>query len=62
MSFDTESLDYLAEPGLFRTNDQVTFRHERLALAAKGWNLMPRSETSRFRAPVDAVVTGLKPR
>jgi LPS export ABC transporter protein LptC len=62
MSFDTESLDYLAAQGLFRTSDHVAFRHERLTLAARGMELDARSETTRFRAPVDAVVTGLKPR
>jgi LPS export ABC transporter protein LptC len=61
MSFDTETLDYLAEPGLFRTNDPVEFHHERLALSARGMELDARSETSRFRSPVDAVVSGLQP-
>jgi len=61
ISFDTESLDYLADRSLFKTADPVQFRHERLSLAAKGMELDARSERSRFPASVDAVVVGLKP-
>jgi LPS export ABC transporter protein LptC len=62
MTFDTESLDYLAERSLFRTADPVTFHHERLSLTAKGMELDARSETSRFPAAVDAVVKDVTPR
>jgi LPS export ABC transporter protein LptC len=61
MVFDTESLDYLAEPSLFRTADRVDFHHERLSLAAIGMELYAKTETSRFFKPVDAVVEGVQP-
>jgi len=59
--FDTETLDYLAEPSLFRTADRVDFHHERLSLAAIGMELYAKTETSRFFKPVDAVVEGVQP-
>jgi len=59
--FDTETLDYLAEPSLFRTADRVDFHHERLSLAAIGMELFAKTETSRFFKPVDAVVEGVQP-
>jgi len=61
MVFDTETLDYLAEPSLFRTADRVDFHHERLSLAAIGMELYAKTETSRFFKPVDAVVEGVQP-
>jgi LPS export ABC transporter protein LptC len=61
MVFDTETLDYLAEPSLFRTADRVDFYHERLSLAAIGMELYAKTETSRFFKPVDAVVEGVQP-
>ena len=61
MVFDTESLDYLAEPSLFRTADHVDYHHERLSLAATGMELYAKTETSRFFKPVDAVVEGVQP-
>lgn len=61
MVFDTESLDYLAEPALFRTAERVDFHHERLSLAAVGMELKVKTETSRFLKSIDAVVEGLAP-
>jgi LPS export ABC transporter protein LptC len=60
MVFDTESLDYLAEPSLFRTTDHVDYHHERLSLAATGMELYAKTETSRFFKSVDAVVEGVQ--
>lgn len=60
MVFDTESLDYLAEPSLFRTADRVDIRHERLSLAATGMELDAKTETSRFFRSIDAVVKGVQ--
>ena len=62
MVFDTESLDYLAEPSLFRTADHVDFHHGRLSLAADGMELYAKTETSRFFKSVNAVVQGIQPR
>jgi LPS export ABC transporter protein LptC len=56
MVFDTESLDYLAGPSLFRTSERVDFHHERLSLNAVGMELDTKGETSRFFKLVDAVV------
>lgn len=61
MVFDTESLDYLAEPSLFRTADRVDFHQERLSLAAIGMELYAKTETSRFLKSIDAVVEGVRP-
>ena len=61
MVFDTESLDYLAEPSLFRTADSVDFHHERLSLAAIGMEFDAKTEKSRFFKSVDAVVEGVQP-
>jgi len=61
MVFDTESLDYLAEPSLFRTADHVDYHHERLSLAATGMELYAKTETSRFFKSVNAVVEGVQP-
>jgi LPS export ABC transporter protein LptC len=61
MVFDTDSLDYLAESSLFRTDDHVNFYHERLSLSATGMELYAKTETSRFFKPVDAVVKGVQP-
>lgn len=60
MTFDTESLDYLAERSMFTTAAPVRFQHERLSLAARGMELHARTETSRFPASVDAVVIGVQ--
>jgi LPS export ABC transporter protein LptC len=62
MVFDTDSLDYLAESSLFRTDDRVDFHHERLSLSATGMEFFAKTETSRFFKPVDAVVKGVQPR
>lgn len=62
MTFDTESLDYLAGPSLFKTADQVDFRHDRLTLAANGMELDAKTETSHFFKSVNAVVEGIQPR
>lgn len=61
MVFDTDSLDYLAEPSLFRTADHVDYHHERLSLSATGMELYAKTETSRFLKSVDAVVEGVQP-
>jgi LPS export ABC transporter protein LptC len=58
---DTESLDYLAESSLFRTDERVDFHHERLSLSATGMELNAKTEMSRFFKPVDAVVKGVQP-
>lgn len=62
MVFDTESLDYLAGPALFRTAERVDFHHERLWLAAIGMELDVKTETSRFFKAIEAVVKDLPPR
>lgn len=62
MVFDTESLDYLAEPSLFRTADRVDFHQERLSLAAIGMELHAKTETSRFFKSINAVVEGVRPK
>ena len=62
MIFDTESLDYLAGPSLFRTAERVDFHHERLSLAAIGMELDVKTETSHFFKSIDAVVEDLPPR
>lgn len=59
MVFDTESLDYLAEPSLFRTPDRIDFKQGRLSLSAIGMELDVKSETSRFFKSIDAVVKGV---
>jgi len=60
MVFDTESLDYLAKPALFRTVDRVDVQHERLSLSATGMELDAKTETTRFFKTVDAVVKGIQ--
>lgn len=62
MVFDTDSLDYLAEPSLFRTHERVEFQHERLSLAAIGMELDVKTETSRFFNTINAVVETLPSR
>ncbi|MDA8429311.1 MAG: LPS export ABC transporter periplasmic protein LptC [Geobacteraceae bacterium] len=59
MVFDTESLDYLAEPALFRTSEHIDFKQARLSLSAIGMELNVKSETSRFFRSIDAVVKGV---
>jgi len=61
ITFDTESLDYLAGPSLFRTADRVDFHHERLTLAATGMEFYAKTETSRFFKSIDAVLKGKPP-
>jgi LPS export ABC transporter protein LptC len=61
MTFDTESLDYLADTSMFRTADRVDFHHERITLAATGMEFNAKTETSRFFKAVDAVVKGVQP-
>ena len=60
MVFDTDSLDYLAGPSLFKTAVRVDFHHERLSLAAIGMELDVKTETARFFKSIDAVVEGLQ--
>jgi len=59
--FDSESLDYLAGPSLFRTAERVDFQSERLSLSATGMEFFAKTETSRFFNSVDAVVKGIQP-
>lgn len=61
MVFDTDSLDYLAESSLFRTDDRVNFNHERLSLSARGMEFDAKTETSRFFKSVDAIVKVIQP-
>ena len=61
ITFDSESLDYLAGPSLFQTADRVDFHHERLTLAATGMEFYAKTETSRFFKSIDAVVKGKQP-
>lgn len=56
ITFDSESLDFLADSSQFRTNERVTFRHERLSLVATGMELDVKSEKSRFFKEIEAVV------
>lgn len=56
MVFDTDSLDYLAGPSIFRTAERVDFHQERLSLAAIGMELDVKAEKSRFFKMIDAVV------
>ncbi len=56
ISFDSESLDYLAGPSQFRTNERVEFKHERLSLIATGMELDVKTEKSRFFKTIEAVV------
>lgn len=62
MVFDTDSLDYLAGPSMFRTVERVDFHHDRLSLAAIGMELDVKTEISHFFKQIDAVVEGLSVR
>jgi len=59
--FDSESLDYLAGPSMFRTAERVDFQSERLSLSATGMEFYAKTEASRFFKSVDAVVKGIQP-
>jgi LPS export ABC transporter protein LptC len=59
--FDSESLDYLAGPSVFRTAERVDFQSERLSLSATGMEFYAKTEASRFFKSVDAVVKGIQP-
>lgn len=58
MVFDTESLDYLAAPSMFKTAERVDCHHERLSLSAIGMELDVKAEKSRFLKTIDAVIVG----
>lgn len=55
-SFDTESIDYLANKSQFRTSESVIFRHQRLALSAQGMELNVKDQKARFHRAIDATV------
>ncbi|MGD0586315.1 MAG: LPS export ABC transporter periplasmic protein LptC, partial [Oryzomonas sp.] len=59
VSFDTETIDYLAAQSQFRTSDEVTCRQQRLTLSARGMELDVASQKARFLTAVDARVAGL---
>ena len=59
VSFDTETIDYLAAHSQFRTEDVVTCRQQRLTLTARGMELDVASQKARFLKDVDARVAGL---
>jgi LPS export ABC transporter protein LptC len=59
VSFDTETIDYLAAHSQFRTEDLVTCRQQRLALTARGMVLDAANQKARFLTAVDARVAGL---
>lgn len=61
-TFDTEAIEYTASSSRFSTGRPVTFRHERLTLAARGMTLDVRDQTARFPGDIDAVVDGLNKR
>jgi LPS export ABC transporter protein LptC len=62
MVFDTESLDYQAEPSMFRTVDSVKYHRDRLSLSAVGMEMDVKAESSRFFKSIDAVVEGVSTR
>ncbi len=55
-SFDTESIDYLANKSQIRTSESVNFRHQRLALSAQGMELNVKDQKARFHKAIDATV------
>ena len=61
MTFDTESLDYMAGPSLFQTAERVDFHQERLSLVAIGMELDVKAEKTRFFKSIDATVEGIQP-
>lgn len=61
MSFDTDSLDYIARKGIFRTDDKVQFQHERIKLTAIGMELDAKNETSRFFKMIEADISSPYP-
>jgi LPS export ABC transporter protein LptC len=62
VTFDTETVDYVASRSQFRTADKVTFRQQRLTLTAQGMELDVKSQKARFLNDVDAGVAGSKSR
>jgi LPS export ABC transporter protein LptC len=60
MSFDTESIDYQASRSVFKTAEQVSFRHQRLTLAARGMELNVKDQKARFHKAIDATVASLQ--
>jgi len=55
--FDTEAIDYLAARSLFKTAEPVTFRHQRLALSAKGMEMDVKEQKASFYKDIDAKVS-----
>jgi LPS export ABC transporter protein LptC len=62
VSFDTDTIDYLAAPSQFRTPDEVTCRQQRLMLTARGMELDVVNQKARFLKAVDARVAGYNTR
>jgi LPS export ABC transporter protein LptC len=60
ISFDSESIDYLDAPSLFRTAEQVTFHDHRLKLVAQGMEMDVKEQRSRFFKMVNATVEGMQ--
>lgn len=60
MSFNTESIEYQASRSVFKTAEPVTFRHQRLALAAQGMELDVKDQKARFHKAIDATVASLQ--
>lgn len=60
MSFDTEAIEYQASRSVFKTAEPVTFRHQRLALAAQGMELNVKEQKARFHKAIDAKVANLQ--
>ena len=58
VNFETEALEYLAEPSRFVCPQQVRFRHQRLDLVASRMELDVKSQAASFHDAVDATVAG----
>jgi len=56
--FETESIDYVAARSSFVTSQPVKFRHQRLELTARGFEMDVVKQQADFHKPVDAVISG----
>lgn len=59
VSFDTESIDYLASKSRLKTADQVVFRQQRLTLRAVGMEMDIKNQRARFFRQIEARVDGV---
>ncbi len=59
-TFTSESVDYLASRSLFRTADAVAFRHQRLALSARGMEMDVTDQKVRFLGAIDATLSAMQ--